>query len=59
VTTGWQGRGNARFADGITGLVAALTALAEQGITMRYDAIRLRVAGGRCAEHWDVMVPRQ
>ena len=75
---------NPRFADGISGLVAALTALAERGITMRYDGIRqviaegnfaylrsegtfagepylfhdlFRVADGRCAEHWDVMVP--
>lgn len=77
---------NPRFGDGISGLVAALTALAEQGIAMRYDGIRqvvaegdfaylrsegtfadqpyifhdlFRVADGRCAEHWDVMVPRQ
>ena len=76
---------NPRFADGVSGLVAALTALAEQGITMKYDGIRqvvaegnfaylrsegqfagqpfvfhdlFRVAGGRCVEHWDVMVPR-
>jgi predicted SnoaL-like aldol condensation-catalyzing enzyme len=76
---------NPRFADGISGLVAALTALAKHGITMRYDTIRqvvadgdfaylrsegtfadqpymfhdlFRVADGRCAEHWDVMVPR-
>jgi len=35
---------NPRFADGVTGLVAALTALAEQGITMRYDGIRQVVA---------------
>ena len=75
---------NPRFADGVSGLVAALTALAEQGITMKYDGIRqvvaegnfayirsegvfggqpfvfhdlFRVAGGRCAEHCDVMVP--
>jgi predicted SnoaL-like aldol condensation-catalyzing enzyme len=77
---------NPRFADGVSGLVAALTALAEQGITMRYDGIRqvvadgdfayirsegtfadvphvfhdlFRVADGKCAEHWDVMIPRQ
>jgi predicted SnoaL-like aldol condensation-catalyzing enzyme len=76
---------NPRFADGVSGLVAALSALAEQGITMRYDGIThvvaegdvayvrsegtfanepfvfhdlFRVAGGRCAEHWDVMVRR-
>jgi predicted SnoaL-like aldol condensation-catalyzing enzyme len=75
---------NPRFADGISGLVAALTALAKEGVTMRYDGIRhvvaegdfaylrsegtfadqpyvfhdlFRVADGRCAEHWDVMVP--
>jgi len=77
---------NPRFADGISGLVAALTALANEGVTMRYDGIRqvvaegdfaylrsegtfadqpyvfhdlFRVADGRCAEHWDVMVPRK
>ena len=76
---------NPRFADGVSGLVAALTALAEQGITMTYDGIRqvvaegdfvylraegsfagtpyvfhdlFRIANGKCAEHWDVMVPR-
>jgi predicted SnoaL-like aldol condensation-catalyzing enzyme len=76
---------NPRFADGISGLTAALTALSKDGITMRYDAIRhvlaegdfaylrsegtfadqphvfhdlFRVADGRCAEHWDVIVPR-
>ncbi|MFD4600563.1 nuclear transport factor 2 family protein [Streptomyces sp. NPDC058464] len=76
---------NPRFADGVSGLVAALTALAEQGVTMSYDGIRqvvvegdfaylrsegsfagtpfvfhdlFRVAGGKCVEHWDVMVPR-
>jgi len=76
---------NPRFADGVSGLVAALTALAGQGITMKYDGIRqvvadgnfayirsegmfggqpfvfhdlFRIADGRCAEHWDVMVPR-
>jgi predicted SnoaL-like aldol condensation-catalyzing enzyme len=76
---------NPRFANGVSGLVAALTALAEQGITMKYDGIRqvvvdgdfaylrsggtfggapyvfhdlFRVAGGRCVEHWDVMVER-
>jgi predicted SnoaL-like aldol condensation-catalyzing enzyme len=72
-------------ASSVSGLVAALSALAEQGITMRYDGIThvvaegdvayvrsegtfanepfvfhdlFRVAGGRCAEHWDVMVRR-
>lgn len=77
---------NPRFADGVIGLVAALTALAQQGITVTYNGIRqivaegsfaylrsegtfagqpfvfhalLRVADGRCVEHWDVMVPRQ
>ncbi|MGL6237001.1 MAG: nuclear transport factor 2 family protein [Segniliparus sp.] len=76
---------NPRFADGISGLVAALAALAAQGVTMSYDGIRqvvaegdfaylrsegsfagapfvfhdlFRVAGGKCVEHWDVMVPR-
>ena len=37
---------NPRFADGISGLVAALTALAEQGITMSYDGIHQVVAEG-------------
>lgn len=37
---------NPRFANGVSGLVAALTALAEQGITMRYDGIRQVVADG-------------
>jgi len=37
---------NPRFADGVSGLVAALTALAEQGITMKYDGIRQVVAEG-------------
>lgn len=37
---------NHRFADGVSGLVAAVTALAEQGITMKYDAIRQVVAQG-------------
>ncbi|WP_067677682.1 nuclear transport factor 2 family protein [Nocardia miyunensis] len=77
---------NPRFADGSSGLLAALGALAAQGITMKYDGIEqvvaegdfayvrsegafggepyifhdlFRVADGRCAEHWDVMVPRQ
>lgn len=75
---------NHRFADGISGLAAALQALAEQGITMRYTARHhtvaegdfvytlaegrfgtdayvfhdlFRVADGRAAEHWDVMIP--
>jgi predicted SnoaL-like aldol condensation-catalyzing enzyme len=37
---------NPRFSDGIRGLVAALTALAEQGITMKYDGIGQVVADG-------------
>lgn len=37
---------NPRFADGVSGMVAALTALAEQGITMKYDGIRQVVAEG-------------
>lgn len=37
---------NPRFADGTSGLMAALTALAEQGVTMRYDAITHVVAEG-------------
>ena len=37
---------NARFADGISGLAAALSALAEQGITMKYDSIRQVVVDG-------------
>lgn len=37
---------NPRFADGVSGLVDALTALAEQGITMTYDGIRQVVADG-------------
>jgi predicted SnoaL-like aldol condensation-catalyzing enzyme len=37
---------NPRFADGISGLVAALTELAKNGITMRYDGIRQVVADG-------------
>ncbi|GAF48322.1 nuclear transport factor 2 family protein [Rhodococcus wratislaviensis] len=37
---------NPRFSDGVSGLVAALTALAEQGITMKYDGIRQVVAEG-------------
>lgn len=75
---------NPRFADGVPGLIAALSALAEQGITMKYDNIShvvvqgdfaylhsagrfggdayvfhdlFRVSGGKCVEHWDVMVP--
>ncbi len=75
---------NPRVANGVSGLVAALTAFAEQGITMTYDGIRqvavegdfaylrsegqfggqpfvfhdlFRVADGKIAEHWDVMVP--
>jgi predicted SnoaL-like aldol condensation-catalyzing enzyme len=37
---------NPRFADGVSGLVAALGALAEQGITMKYNGIREVVAEG-------------
>jgi predicted SnoaL-like aldol condensation-catalyzing enzyme len=37
---------NPRFADGISGLVAAVTALAEQGITMSYKGISQTVAEG-------------
>ena len=37
---------NPRFADGVSGLVAALTELAKQGIAMRYDGIRQVVADG-------------
>jgi predicted SnoaL-like aldol condensation-catalyzing enzyme len=37
---------NPRFADGVSGLVAALTALAEQGSTMTYDGIRQVVVEG-------------
>jgi predicted SnoaL-like aldol condensation-catalyzing enzyme len=37
---------NPRFADGVSGLVAALSALAEQGITMKYDGIRQVVVEG-------------
>ncbi|NYE96355.1 putative SnoaL-like aldol condensation-catalyzing enzyme [Psychromicrobium silvestre] len=37
---------NHRFADGVSGLVAAVTALAQQGITMKYDGIRQVVAQG-------------
>jgi len=37
---------NPRFADGVSGLVAALAALAEQGITMRYDGLGQVVADG-------------
>ena len=37
---------NHRFADGVSGLVNAVTALAEQGITMKYDGIRQVVAQG-------------
>jgi predicted SnoaL-like aldol condensation-catalyzing enzyme len=75
---------NHRFGDGISGLAAALQALAEQGITMKYTARHhtvaegdfvytlaegrfgndafafhdlFRVADGRAAEHWDVMIP--
>ena len=74
---------NHRFADKVGGLAAALSELAKQGITMKYDRMRVivaegnfvyvlsdghfagapytfhdlfRVAGGRAAEHWDVMV---
>jgi predicted SnoaL-like aldol condensation-catalyzing enzyme len=76
---------NPRFADGVSGLVAALRALADQGVTMRYSDVLhvvaegdfvythshgsfagapfvfhdlFRVAGGRAAEHWDVMTAR-
>jgi predicted SnoaL-like aldol condensation-catalyzing enzyme len=37
---------NPRFDNGVSGLVQALTTLAEQGITMRYDRIRQVVADG-------------
>jgi predicted SnoaL-like aldol condensation-catalyzing enzyme len=37
---------NPRFDNGVSGLVQALTTLAEQGITMRYDGIRQVVADG-------------
>ncbi|MDT5319726.1 MAG: hypothetical protein QOD88_2248 [Mycobacterium sp.] len=37
---------NPRFADGVSGLVAALTALAQAGITMKYDKIGQVVADG-------------
>jgi predicted SnoaL-like aldol condensation-catalyzing enzyme len=37
---------NPRFADGVSGLLQALTALAEQAITMRYDGIQQAVADG-------------
>ena len=37
---------NPRFADGVSGLLAALTALAGQGITMKYDGIGQVVAEG-------------
>ena len=37
---------NHRFDNGVSGLVQALTALAEQGITMKYDGIRQVVADG-------------
>jgi predicted SnoaL-like aldol condensation-catalyzing enzyme len=37
---------NPRFADGVSGLLQALTALAEQGITMKYDGIREVVTDG-------------
>jgi predicted SnoaL-like aldol condensation-catalyzing enzyme len=76
---------NPRFADGISGLAAAVRALADQGVTMRYSDVLhvvaegdfvythshgsfggtpfvfhdlFRVAGGRAAEHWDVMTTR-
>jgi hypothetical protein len=37
---------NPRFVDGVSGLVTALGALAEQGITMKYNGIRQVVAEG-------------
>lgn len=40
---------NPRFADGVSGLVAALQALAAQEITMRYDRITHVVAQGNFA----------
>jgi predicted SnoaL-like aldol condensation-catalyzing enzyme len=40
---------NPRFADGVSGLLAALTTLAEQGITMTYNGIRQVVADGDLA----------
>lgn len=76
---------NPRFADGISGLAAALGELAKSGYSMTYtDVLHVvaegdfayvhsvgvfagadfvfhdlfRVADGRAAEHWDVMVPR-
>lgn len=77
---------NPRVPNGLSGLLSALAAFAEQGITMSYDGIRqvaaegdfayvrsegqfggqpfvfhdlFRVADGKIAEHWDVMVPAQ
>ena len=40
---------NPRFADGVSGLLAALEALAAQGITMKYDRITHVVANGNFA----------
>ena len=40
---------NPRFADGVSGLLAALKALAAQGITMKYDQITHVVADGNFA----------
>jgi predicted SnoaL-like aldol condensation-catalyzing enzyme len=40
---------NPRVANGVSGLVAALTAFAEQGITMTYDGIRQVAADGNFA----------
>jgi predicted SnoaL-like aldol condensation-catalyzing enzyme len=40
---------NPRFADGVSGLLAALEALAAQGITMKYDQITHVVAEGNFA----------
>jgi predicted SnoaL-like aldol condensation-catalyzing enzyme len=37
---------NPRFDNGVSGLVQALTTLAEQGITMKYDGIRQVVSDG-------------
>jgi predicted SnoaL-like aldol condensation-catalyzing enzyme len=37
---------NPRFADGVSGLLQPLTALAEQGVTMKYDGIREVVTDG-------------
>ncbi|MFD3309542.1 hypothetical protein [Streptomyces sp. NPDC058694] len=76
---------NPRFADGVSGLAAALGELAKAGQSLTYSDVLdvvaegdfayirsvgvfagadyvfhdlFRVADGRAAEHWDVMVPR-